>query len=237
MRCIINFPVAVRAVRASRVRPASGAVVTRHHLQNLSFHSTTTAAADSSSSSSSSSNSNSNQALSTSSPTTTSLRDPELDPQYWGYRVVLPGNTSSSSSSSSNSRWGNRTYATSSMSPASINYSEDYDDYTLYGGGPSENVVQCDLGAVVVNSSEDGFHPTILQFDDAGLVRPIWEQTGSVLVEDNNDDDDDDDTKMKGRDSSEQSPANDESVWTMQSHNDNRSHDTLEPTPVPTNGI
>ena len=230
----MNFPVAVRAVRASRVRPASGAVVTRHHLQNLSFHSTTTAAADSSSSSSSNSYSNSNQALSTSSPTTTSLRDPELDPQYWGYRVVLPGNTSSSSTNS-NSRWGNRTYATSSMSPASINYSEDYDDYTLYGGGPSENVVQCDLGAVVVNttssntSGEDGFHHnTILQFDDAGLVRPIWEQTGSVLlVEDDHDannNDDNDDTRMSDR--NERSPPADD---------DNES--IPNPVPTGTNGI
>lgn len=177
------------SIRASRVRPAA-------RMQCLSFHSTT--ATDSTQS-----------PMRRTSVDTSSLRDQELDPQHWGYRVVMPGSSRSS-----------RSYATSSISPASISYSEDYDDYTLYGG-PSESV-QCDLGDVVSGNDFDA----ILQFDDAGLVRPIWEQIGSVLDEDN-------EAALTGQTQHQQ----EESLWTMQSHSDNHSHDTIEPSAVATNGI
>ena len=177
------------SIRASRVRPAD-------RMQCLSFHSTT--AADTTQS-----------PLRRTAVDTSSLRDSELDPQHWGYRVVMPGSSRKS-----------RSYATSSISPASITYSEDYDEYTLYGG-PSESV-QCDLGAVVSGDDFDA----VLQFDDAGLVRPIWEQVGSMMDEDN-------EAAMTGQTQRQQ----EESVWTMQSHNDNHSHDTIEASTAATNGI
>ena len=155
-------------VCASRVRPAC--------MQSLSYHSTT--AADSKQSS-------------VRRVDTSSLRDPEVDPRNWGYRIVVPSSST------------HRSYATSSIAPATI--TEDYDDYTLYGG-PSESV-HCDLGAIISGGDLDA----ILQFDDAGFVRPIWETVGG-----------------------DASNAVQEDEWSLQSHNDNRSHETTEPSAAAT---
>lgn len=74
---------------------------------------------------------------------------------------------------------------------------EDYDEYTLHNV-PSEST-QCDLGAIANPSIESD---AILEFDDAGFVRPVWETgSSSDLVE--------------------------EEDWTLNSHNDNHNHEQL----------
>lgn len=98
------------------------------------------------------------------SDSTSSLRDPELDPSNWGYRVVAPG-----------SNINNRTFTSSSVT--SFSTREDYDDYTLHVA-PMEGA-HCDLGATSATvGTPTSEVETLLQFDETGLVRPVWETIG-----------------------------------------------------------
>lgn len=92
---------------------------------------------------------------------TSSLRDPDIDPHNWGYRVVVPS-------------YNGRAYSTSGVS--SFSTREDYDEYTLHTA-PSENT-HCDLGTIP--NVPPGEVDTLLQYDEAGFVRPVWETITSA---------------------------------------------------------
>lgn len=77
----------------------------------------------------------------------------------WGYRVVHPNAMNASTP-------GGRP-----MSTITSTAIEDYDSYTLHCS-PSETP-HCDLGTTVMGSTNG--EESILEFDSAGMVKPIWE--------------------------------------------------------------
>jgi len=103
-----------------------------------------------------------------------SFREPEIDARQWGYRVVVPTATTTA-----------RNYTTTSSIYSSLSMSshgEDYDEYTLHNA-PSEGT-HCNLGIIpgaVPPSPQDALEEdfvdveAVLEFDDAGMVKPVWE--------------------------------------------------------------
>jgi len=152
---MMNTPAATAAAAARALSRTSSRVRPAPCMQSLSFH--TTAAADKQQSSL-----RRNEACSFEEPNA-------LDVCNYGYRVVVRSNSHGNL---------HRGYTTSSVCSSSI-YTEEYDDYTTYTGGSTEHgAVKYDLGSSSPSTVVGGGLDSILQFDEAGFVKPCWETEG-----------------------------------------------------------